>query len=276
METKAVAIPRVPQEIIDEILNYLAADSDPRSLQPCALVSKLWIPSCRRSLFHTICFTSRNVGRWLETFPVPAESPAHYARDLLFSIGGDFGVPEEIFEHTPWFMNVERVIFLRDRGSQPLHWQVTQFWRLPRSVTSLAVNGDMVFLQIRDIMAQLPNLDNLELLGSILGTGVKPSPGIGTALRGRFGGKLRLHGRYVNEDITNMLLEVPTGLHFTEVRIHAIRERLLSTVRLAEMCAETLVKLSYRVSYHRKSPSPGASARKSETDVLSQRRRRAF
>jgi hypothetical protein len=51
-----------------------------------------------------------------------------------------------------------------------------------------------------------------------------------------------------------MLLEVPTGLHFTELHIRGTHESFLPTVRLAEACCKTLVKLSYTVSIHGKSP----------------------
>jgi len=47
-----------------------------------------------------------------------------------------------------------------------------------------------------------------------------------------------------------MLLEIPTGLHFTEVQVLSTHECLLSTVMLAEACFQTLVKLAYTVSFH--------------------------
>jgi len=52
-----------------------------------------------------------------------------------------------------------------------------------------------------------------------------------------------------------MLLEIPSGLGFTEVQIHCVQECLVPTVRLAEACGETLVKLLYTVTLHRK-PHP--------------------
>ena len=56
-------------------------------------------------------------------------------------------------------------------------------------------------------------------------------------------------GGCADEAAMNMLLEIPTGLHFTGVRIYAarIRKCLPSTVRFAEACAKTLMKLSYSV-----------------------------
>lgn len=84
------------------------------------------------------------------------------------------------------------------------------------------------------------------LLGSLV-RGDKP-PVIEAALKGRFSGRLRLVGEF--ESFVYMLLDIPAGLHYTEVQVHSIRERVLSTVRPAEACGETLEKLLYVVDYH--------------------------
>jgi hypothetical protein len=121
-------------------------------------------------------------------------------------------------------------------------------------VTSLIIDTDMVTLvQIREVMVQLPNLNDLSLSGSLVAVDRNALSGIGTVLRGRFGGQLRLLNGYADKDVMNMLLEVPTGLHFTEMRIRGTHGSFLSTVRLAEACCKTLVKLSYAVSIHGKS-----------------------
>jgi len=236
LETTTLVIPRAPQEIIDEIA----------SLRSCFLVAKSWVPSCRRHLFHTVTFASRDVDRWLEVFPVPEESPAHHLRDLRIWIGGHHRrVPERLFECTPWFTNVEKVSLLGYWGFPQL--RIPSCWRLPQSVTSLTVNTNVATLvQIRNIMAQLPNLENLSLSGSHI-------PVNRRALLGRFVGQLQLCGGYADEDTMNMLLEIPNGLHFSEARIQCMRERLLSAVGLVEACGNTLVKLSHTVTFRGKS-----------------------
>ena len=93
-------------------------------------------------------------------------------------------------------------------------------------------------------MVQLPNLNDLSLAGNIVTKDKSAVIGIGTALRGKFGGLLRLHGGVTFRDTVGMLLGTPTGLHFTEVEICAKYE-CLSTPRLAEACSNTLVKLTY-------------------------------
>jgi hypothetical protein len=90
---KTVVAPRVPQEIIDEILDHLALDSDFESLRSCALVSKSWVPSCRRHLFHTILFASWDMIRWLKMFPVPRRVPATTSRTYTSRLEGSSMVP---------------------------------------------------------------------------------------------------------------------------------------------------------------------------------------
>ena len=223
---------RIPNEIIDEILNHLVADSSfgddslQKSLRSCSLVSISWIPSCRRHLFHTITFTSRNVAKWLETFPVPEESPAYHVKDLRFSLGGRCGAPEEFFKHTPWFTNAEKMTVTGNVMFPSLG--IPLFARLPQSVTSLAIEaGKIDLMQMRDIMVHLPNLNDLVLSGTVVVRFRKLLPGLGTVLMGRFGGELRIWNGRTDEDFVNMLLEVPTGLHFTKLHIYANRACLL-------------------------------------------------
>ena len=262
VETKTVAppvVPRIPQEIVDEILNHLVAGSDLRtsplqtSLRSCSLVSKSWVLSSRRHLFYTVLFDSWDMVKWLKAFPVPEESPAHYVRDLRFALGWSCGTPEEFFNRTPWFTNLEKITVLGDGEFRSFGIPLSA--RLPQSVTSLTIHTSTVDLvQVWDIMMRLPNLDDLSLSGFGVAIYEGPLPGSGTALRGRFRGQLRLSDRHINEDLVNML-EVPTGLHFTEVYFLPMCESLSSAVRLTKACGKTLVKLSYVGSIHGKSHS---------------------
>ena len=60
-----------------------------------------------------------------------------------------------------------------------------------------------------------------------------------------------LRGSCVSGEVINMLLEIPSGLHFSELEIDCTYDRLPSSaVKLAEACGETLVKLSHRAGYH--------------------------
>ena len=248
-------VPRIPHDIIEEILNHLATDAGVGSLRPCALVSKSWTPSCRRHLFHTVDFTSKRVDRWLKTFPIPEQSPAHHARILRIWVGGPGWVPDEFFEHTPWFTNVHSIYLLG--WEKFLEFRIPSVWRLPESITSLTIGTcGVTVAEIRDIMALLPNLDNLSIRGPRLPVDRRELAGAGTDLRGRFGGKLELRNvRYDNKDVMSILLEIPTGLRFTEVEIEWTRNCLPSVVRLVQVCHKTIVKLSHTVTYYGK-PHP--------------------
>ena len=185
--------------------------------------------------------------RWLKTFPIPEESPASHVRELRVRIVGDDRVPERFFRYTRWFTNVEKMSLLGLEGVPPL--RTPSLWKLPQSITSLIINTDVVTLvQLRDIMAHLPSLDDLSLSGSPIPVDKSVLPGIGTTLRGRFGGKLVLRDNCVHEYVVDLLLGTPTGLHFTEVDICCRPERLLPTARLVQSCGRTLAKLSYTIT----------------------------
>ena len=247
-EVKTVIVPIIPLDIVDEILNHLAAGVFLGRLRACALVSKSWIPSCRQHLFHTVRFDSKTVGRWLKTFPVPEQSPAHYVRDLHIWAERYGWAPENFFEHTPRFINV-RSIRISGLEKDSVYW-IPLRWRLPECITSLTIDSNEVtLLEIRDIMARLPNLDNLELPGPLFPADRTELLGIGTVLRGRFGGRLRLRNVcYDSKDIVNMLLEIPTGLRFTEIGVDCARQCLPSVVTLVESCCQTIAKLSHMVT----------------------------
>ena len=247
-------IPTIPHDIISEILDHLASASDLRSLRACALVSKPWVQPCQRHLFHTAIFTPASAGEWLKTFPVREDSPAHHVRDIRLEIGQTARIPERFFECIPWFADVDKMTS-SGHGGGPLgyggysSWPEPSFWKLPRSVTSLSIKTDAVTLMhARDIMAQLPNLDDLVISYSLSEVDRGKLPGIGTVLKGRFGGRLILHD--AGEDVVNMLLEIPSGLHFAGLEIHCTGDRFPCwAVRVAEACCKTLVKLSYTVGF---------------------------
>lgn len=251
-------VPRVSQEIVDEILGHLVLYSQPdiQSLRSCSLVSKSWVLPSRRHLFRTIHFIPRSMTKWLEMFPVPEESPARHARVLclwLGQSGAHYIVPEGFAKHIPWFTNV-KVLSLQG-VDRLLSSRSPLFTRLPHSVTSLNIEGVFDPAEVRDIVVQFPDLDDLYLSGAASTvSGEGRSQRIGRVPTGRFRGRLELNTEWVVPEVVNMLLEVPTGLHFTELDIQPADESFpaipenecfLSVVRLAEACSETLVRLLY-------------------------------
>lgn len=73
----ASSSPRVPPEIVDEILRFLHSDS--QSLRICSLVAKSWVPTSRLYLFHAVKVTgsARSFSKRCATF-------GHAIRRLTF------------------------------------------------------------------------------------------------------------------------------------------------------------------------------------------------
>ena len=262
-ETTTIAVPTIsglPQDLIDEILNHLSSGKKSNfklSLQSCALISKSWLVPCRRHLFRTILFTWRRVGAWLEMFPAPEKSPAYYVKELRFwSPGWRFGAPETFFDYIPWFTNATLISWRGEAELRPF-LRILSLGSLSQSVTSLTVEMSTIsVLQIRDVIARLHNLDDLKLTGSLvaLDDGFRLRE-LGLPLRGKFRGQLTLLKEHVDGDIVDMLLDIPTGLHFTELHIHGAKQNLYSAVRLSEACGKNLTKLTYALDDYGKSTS---------------------
>ena len=73
----------LPPEILDYIVDFL--HYQPKTLKRCCLVSKSWVPRTRKHLFREIIFRHpSNLKVWKDTFPDPANSPAHYTHCLSF------------------------------------------------------------------------------------------------------------------------------------------------------------------------------------------------
>jgi len=96
-------------------------------------------------------------------------------------------------------------------------------------------------------MARLPNLKDLILLRDIAARSKskKRLSGLGAVLRGRLGGELRNRDGHINRHFVFMLLEVPSELHSTKIRIHSHCMRHLRTVGLVKAYRKTLVQFLY-------------------------------
>jgi hypothetical protein len=110
---------------------------------------------------------------------VPEESPAHHVRDLRFSTGGCQGTPPRFFvvygREEDDLVGAQRVSVVAD----------TFFGGLQQSVTSLTIDIAAIALtQIRDVLMQVPSLDDLSLSGFLDTVERNTLPGMGTVLRG--------------------------------------------------------------------------------------------
>ena len=141
-------------------------------------------------MFHTLDLTWGRMHRCFYAFSVLEESPAHYVRALRISIEGINWFPDEFLEHAPRFTNVRKLSLFG--GEDCLVSRLPSLWRLPESVTSLTIiaSNGVSLVPILDIMARLPNLDDLSLRSFVIPADTSALPVIGMVPRGRFGGKL--------------------------------------------------------------------------------------
>ena len=96
--------------------------------------------------------------------------------------------------------------------------RIPSLGRLPRSVTPSTVDiGTVSLVRIRDILAQLLNLDDLSSPESLTVVDRNTLLGMGTNLRGRLGGQLRPLNGYVDKDIMNAPLEPPLDCILAQV-----------------------------------------------------------
>jgi len=238
--TKTAGNPRVPQELVDEVLDHLA--NDIATLRSCSLVTKSWIYPSRRHLFNSVFFTASEITKWNSSFPNPEDSPARLVRDLSFCyIEPD--VPIDFADRIYHFSNVKKLTLI-GRTATDLGF-ISALGQLPPSTHSLDITfSEVLTTHIISVMQQLPNLNNLSLT-SIKRGGPIP-PGTGKFIQCRLSGKLRLRRQSAHQDFLNILMEVPTGPQFVEVEIRDARmDCFPAALKLVRACQDTLTKLHF-------------------------------
>ena len=234
--------PRLPQELLDEIMDQLAADSI--SLRRCSTAARAFVPSCRRHLFSKVVFRSHNLPSWKTTFPDPSTSPAPYTREMHVHLAPD--APTPLAEYMPYFSNVRDLTLIGGRCES--HEWTSSMGRFPVSIRSLTMKFVSVTnVQVLGIMGQLPNLDDFSLC-IFKGNGFPD--GVGEILKGRYGGKLEL---LLMDDlhagIVRSLLEAPEGLGFKSVGAFCNAEGDFPVYAdLVSACQDTLAHLDISVS----------------------------
>lgn len=232
--------PRVPQELVDEILDHLAKDMT--SLRSCSLVSKSWIHPSRRHLFATLFLTASDITKWSRTFPNPENSPAKHVRDLSFCFIQP-NVPIHFADRMPYFSNVQQLTLIGRVATDPSF--ISALGHLPPTIRSVDVTFSKVLsTHVTSVVQQLPNLDNLSLMSAEWGGAIQQ--GTGTLIQSRLSGKLRLRRKSAHSDLLNMLMEVPTGPQFAEVEIRdASMSCFPASIKLVRTCQDTLTKLHF-------------------------------
>jgi hypothetical protein len=238
--TKTAGDPRVPQELVDEVLDHLA--DDVRTLRSCSLVAKSWNYSSYRHIFNRISFTATDVTKWNKAFPNPEHSPARHVRDLSFRfIHRDVSI--DFADRMPYFSNVQKLTLSGRTVVDPGF--LSALGQLPPSTRSVDINFSKILnTHIISVMRQLPNLDDLSLMSQEWGGPIPP--GSGRLIQGKLSGKLRLRRQFAHRDLLNTLMEIPIGPQFTEVEIRDARIHCFpATLELVSACHDTLTKLHF-------------------------------
>ena len=96
----------LPQEIFDLVVDHL--HDDPTTLRACCLVPKSWIPRTRIHLFSRVEFRPHGptLESWIQAFPNPSNSSAHYTRSLHLSYFAVLAV-------LPWIHSFNYIVELR-------------------------------------------------------------------------------------------------------------------------------------------------------------------
>ncbi|KAF9651761.1 hypothetical protein BDM02DRAFT_545651 [Thelephora ganbajun] len=238
--TQTAAGPRVPHELVDEVLDHLADDT--ATLRSCSLVAKSWIHPSRRCLFNSVFFTASDITKWKKTFPNPEDSPAGHVRDLSFCFI-EPEVPIDFADRIPYFSNVQKLALIGRVATDPGF--ISVLGQLPPSTRSVDITFSKVInANVISVIRQLPNLDNLSLMSTEWGGPIPP--GTGELIKSRLSGRLRLRRQFAHRDILNTLMEVPTGLRFTEVEIRDARmDCFTATLDLVKACQDTLTRLHF-------------------------------
>ena len=238
--TKTAGDPRVPQELVDEVLDHLADDM--ATLRSCSLVAKSWIHPSRCHIFNSVFFTATSVTKWNRTFPNPEHSPAGHVRDLSFCfIHRD--APIDFADRMPYFSNARKLTLIGQTAIDPGF--ISALGQLPPSTRSVDITFSKILnTHIISVMQQLPNLDSLSLMSQEWGGPIPP--GSGGLIQGKLNGKLRLRRRSAHRDLLDTLMEVTTGPQFTEVEIRDARIHCFpATLELIKACRDTLTKLHF-------------------------------
>jgi len=171
---------------------------------------------------------------------------SHHVRDLRVRTGGIQWFPDEFFAHAPRFANVRKLSLFG--GVDYLGSQLASHWTLPESVTSLAIKAitGVSVVAIWDIIARLPNLDDLMLWGSFIPMDRSALLGVP---RGRLGGELVLCNVCGEGAEKKLLLDILTGFPFSKVEVRCAREHIPPVIRLVGACSKTIVKLSLDVIF---------------------------
>jgi len=234
--------PRLPREIFDYTVDLL--HDEPDTLKRCCLVSRSWVPRTRKHLFANIRFYFLDdLEAWKETFPDPANSPAHHTYSLYV------GCPEFVtvadVEEGGWVRTFTRVVHLgvhtRFGGDYGPEVSLVPFHNFSPVLKSLRVFSSLPRSHVFNLVCSLPLLEDLAIREVQLGEDhydrIDFQPLTSPPLTGTF----ELDGAYGTGPTARRLLDLPGGFHFRKlVFIWRKEEDLRWITALVIGCSDTL------------------------------------
>jgi len=223
----------LPPEMLDHIADQIR--DDPTTLKTWCLASKSWIHRTRKLLFAHISFnTSTWVESWKNAFRDPTNSPAHHTRSLNVITDG-------------W--DNDRISLAQLHGLSPaLRSLYVFFVSLPDS-------------EIFGLVCSFPLLEDLALVFLDPRRRAWGGEWIPPSTSPRLTGSLELETPFEGiQSITNRLLDLQNGIHFTRIAVQWLSEQdVKSTTDLVSRCTATLQFLE--IVNNRSDVFPALSAR---------------
>lgn len=234
--------PRLPQEILDQIIDLL--QDKPETLNHCCLVSKSWVPRTRKYLFARVeIIREWDLHKWEANFPDPMESPAYHTHTL--TVDGAFGAAGK----DSWiyaFPRVERLFVTCGYLGLDIGNSLLPFGILAPSLKSLHVNSIVgtPHSQISGLIQSLPLLEDLALQGVDLTITNQGSDGPLPAIISpslSLAGTLNLYLEDMERSL-HLLLDLPGGLRFRKLALDSwCNEKHFPLVgQLVAACSSTL------------------------------------
>lgn len=229
----------LPSEIHDLIIDFL--HDDDAALKACCVVSKSWVPRARRHLYARIVFDARpnsrlpNIHLWMEAFPDPSDSPARYTHSLV--------IHESLVAIAPyisWIRAFSDIVQLHLDGDVGPHFLIPLhgFSHTLKSLR-LGCRTSIPFSEMFSFVCSFPLLENLWLAASI-------NDAMGhewsvPSTSPKFTGTLSLRMITGIRSVVRCLVELPGGLHFTNIDLACGDVELVTN--LVSSCSETLESL---------------------------------
>ena len=245
----------LPSEILDLIVGHL--HNEPATLKTCCLVSKSWVPRTRRHLFDTVEFGSPSptIISWMNAFPDPLDSPAHYVQTLKILDIWSATAPAH------WIRAFRNVVRL---NMAAIPWEdlddeeasLVPFHGLSHTVRFLRLGFDTAPLpEVFDLICSFPLLEDLVLCH--LAGECDPDEWETPSTSPKFTGTFNLVAMRGAGSTVRWLLGLPNGLHFKNVALVCVHEADFGpTTDLVSACSESLEDLNVTCNFMGLCPLP--------------------